>query len=490
MTGAAWGHGGLIFDDATALLASNEPSRTYGVTIFDVDGDGVPEVIVNCADRNNLILKRDAATPEGSFEDVSPPEFAAPVSSSLCTVVGDFLGTGTPCLYTLNSDVFAGPKRQRDTLLVRRSSFGNNEPLHFGDLGALHPSLTNPYAGRSVVAVDLHGQGRHSFYVSGYGAPSLLFSFNSHESRPEEVSEACGVRVVQNGRGLLAQSLVSHNSIDLFCANESGDNRLFARTRGGKFRDVASDVGLGLPRLDARGVAACDLDGSGRLDVILCHWDGEPRFYKQTALAQFEDRTPFLARDERKYRNVVVADFDNDGFDEVFLNCFDGPNRLFRYCGYDAWDEIPLGDNAFAFFQGTGCAVGDLNGDGFLDLYVSNGEKTGQVNTLLYSRPNGNGWLRVQPLTRRGFPALGARVRLVCSPGRGRNQTKVICSGSGYLCQMEPVAHFGLGEASEIEAIEIFWPGNGVSVPYTRIERPTARNTTLQVFPPAGIAEL
>jgi hypothetical protein len=479
----------LTFDDATSALGSNELCRTYGVTIFDIDGDGVPEIIVNAADKNNLILKRKSADPGSDFEDVAPPEFAAPLSSSLCTVVGDFLGTGTPCLYTLNSDVFAGPKRQRDTLLVRRSPACDDAPLHFGDLGALHPALVNPYAGRSVVAVDLHGRGRHSFFVAGYGAPSLLFSFNTEEARPEEVSQALGMAMAQKGRGLVAQSLVSHRSMDVFCANEDGPNRLFARTRGGKFRDVASDLGLDLPNLDARGVAVCDLDGKGRLDLLLCHWEGEPRFYVQTALAQFEDRTPFLARDEKKYRNIVVADFDNDGFDEVFLNCFDGPNRLFRYCGYDAWDEIPLGDAAFALFQGTGCAVGDLNNDGFLDLYVSNGEKEGQVNTLLYSRPNGNSWLRVQPLTRVGFPALGARVRLLCTPGRGRNQTKVVCSGSGYLCQMEPVAHFGLGEGADIEAIEIYWPGDGVAVPYTRIDRPSARNTTLQVFPPAGISQ-
>ena len=76
-------------------------------------------------------------------------------------------------------------------------------------------------------------------------------------------------------------------------------------------------------------------------------------------------------------------------------------------------------------------------------------------------------------------------MRLLCAPGRGRNQTKVICSGSGYLCQMEPVAHFGLGRESDIVAIEIWWPGDGLVTPYTRIEKPAERNTTLQVYPPA-----
>ena len=78
MTDAAWGRGGLTFDDATSALGSNEPCRTYGVSIFDVDGDGVPEIIVNAADKNNVILKRKTADSGSDFEDVAPPEFAAP----------------------------------------------------------------------------------------------------------------------------------------------------------------------------------------------------------------------------------------------------------------------------------------------------------------------------------------------------------------------------------------------------------------------------
>jgi hypothetical protein len=481
----------VAFEDRTALLASNTPCRSYGVTIFDVDGDGRPEILVNAADTPNLILKLEA---DGLFHDVAPPAFAAPLASSLCTAVGDFLGTGAPCLYTLNTEAFAGPKRQRDSLFVRRS--GACDPLHFADLSHLDTSRGNPHAGRSVVACDLDGDGRHHFYVPGYGGPAKLFEFNTERGRVVETAVKRGLAGpgsegdAGRARGVVAAPLVSERSLDLLCTMDEGPHRLFARTRGGRYRDVAADVGIDSPVLDGRGVATCDLQGDGRLSLVVCHWDAKTSILAQTSPARFEDRTPPFLRSSAKYRNVVVADFDNDGFDEVFLNSWDGPNRMIRYLGHDGWEDVDLGGCAFELFQGTGSAVGDLDGDGLLECYVSNGEKEGQVNLLFGARQAGFGWLRVLPLTRAGFPALGARVRLELSRDGRRGpqrwaRTRVVCGGSGYLSQMEPVAHFGIGGDAVVEAVDIMWPGDGHTASRVRLERPVQRNTTLVVPPPA-----
>jgi hypothetical protein len=99
-------------------------------------------------------------------------------------------------------------------------------------------------------------------------------------------------------------------------------------------------------------------------------------------------------------------------------------------------------------------AVADVDGDGILELLISHGETDDQPLSL-YKVPNANKWIRIQPLTRFGAPARGAIVRI--SAG-GRKQIRVVDCGSGYLCQMEPVAHFGLGNTSTVESIEITWP--------------------------------
>jgi hypothetical protein len=103
---------------------------------------------------------------------------------------------------------------------------------------------------------------------------------------------------------------------------------------------------------------------------------------------------------------------------------------------------------------GTGATVGDLNGDGFLDVFVSHGESDMMPNALFLNVPNGNNWLRVHPRSPLGAPALGTRVTLFAE-GDDRPMLRFIDGGSGYLCQMEPVAHFGLADAARASRIEI-----------------------------------
>merc|ERR1712151_104901 len=65
-----------------------------------------------------------------------------------------------------------------------------------------------------------------------------------------------------------------------------------------------------------------------------------------------------------------------------------------------------------------------------------------------------NHWLRILPLTAQGAPARGAKVSMLAG---GRTQMRVIDAGSGYLCQMEPVAHFGLGALTSVDSITVTW---------------------------------
>ena len=119
--------------------------------------------------------------------------------------------------------------------------------------------------------------------------------------------------------------------------------------------------------------------------------------------------------------------------------------------------------------------MGDFDGDGRLELLISHGESSAQPLSLYRPRLGAsNHWLRVAPRTVFGAPARGAVVRpsiqssihpsiplyhfhlhppprpyQVRLTAAGRTQLRVIDSGSGYLCQMEPVAHFGLGSVTE-----------------------------------------
>jgi hypothetical protein len=170
----------------------------------------------------------------------------------------------------------------------------------------------------------------------------------------------------------------------------------------------------------------------------------------------FRDRaTPALAL-PGAVRTVIAADFDNDGREEIIFNNLGEPNRLFgRFGDPTDWRLLDAGAATDPDGMGTGAAVADIDGDGVLELLVARGESAAQPLGLFKVLANGNGWLRVAPLTRFGAPARGAVVKLTAG---SRTQVRVIDGGSGYLCQMEPVAHFGLGGLTAVESVAVTWP--------------------------------
>merc|ERR1712198_279101 len=144
-------------------------------------------------------------------------------------------------------------------------------------------------------------------------------------------------------------------------------------------------------------------------------------------------------------RTVIAADFDNDGNQELFMNniAYRGraPNSLHTVVKSRTGrkepkiQQIPIGEAEEPQGKGTGGAV--------VDLYQ------------VAEKKRGNNWVRVAAQTMAGAPARGARVSLTTKSGW--MQTRVIDAGSGYLCQMEPVAHFGLGGEVPVK-LEVLFP--------------------------------
>jgi len=230
----------------------------------------------------------------------------------------------------------------------------------------------------------------------------------------------------------------------------------------GEYENVATAVGLGDSYQTGRGTALLDSNGDGLVDIVYGNWQGPHRLYEQSKDGTFSDAATADMAVASNIRTVIVADFDNDGYEEIFWNNIPGENRLFRKLPEDKdWLRINIGDALEMDGMGTGGAVGDFDGDGMLELIVSHGE-SGPLQPLSLYKANwgeSNNYLRILPKTIHGAPARGARVDLKAG---GRNQMRIIDAGSGYLCQMEPVAHFGLGKITEVENVRVQWPDASV----------------------------
>merc|ERR1719210_110953 len=278
-----------------------------------------------------------------------------------------------------------------------------------------------------------------------------LFEVNSNNVL-FDAAPAAGMSKSAGGRALVAGPIIS-NRMDVFANNEinySGRRNLGHRANfmfvhngdaSGTYTDLAHDLGLEDPNYTGRGTALLDANGDGLVDIVYGNWNGAHRLFVQSRdgnSISFTDEATADMAVASNIRTVIVADFDNDGYEEIFWNNIPGENRLFRKLPEDKdWLRINIGD-------------------ALLELIVSHGE-SGPLQPLSLYKANwgeSNNYLRILPKTIHGAPARGARVDLKAG---GRNQMRIIDAGSGYLCQMEPVAHFGLGQLKKVEKVRVMW---------------------------------
>ncbi|MGQ9837023.1 MAG: CRTAC1 family protein [Cyanobacteriota bacterium] len=438
-----------MFQDCSSLIRFNPAALHYGVAVCDLDRDGAFELFV-CGFRGpNRVLKWDGQVLLDQADDI----LADAERMAIGVAAADFDGDGQEELYVLNTDTFGGRKRFGDRLFDWQES-------GWVDLFTLpqNQDALNLTAGRSVVCIDRLGQGRYGFFVANYGGPMRLYELTP-EGMIADVAPEAGLNRITGGRGGVAVPLVSQR-MDLFAVNEQGANFLFRNCGDGTFVDIAPEVGLQDPFEHGRGVAAVDLNGDGQLDLVYGNWEGPHRLWIQTATGVFKDIAPPELAKPSRIRTVIAADFDNDGYPELFFNNIGQPNRLFAFRSGN-WQAIDIGEAAEPNGLGTGAAVADWDGDGRLELLIAHGETAPQPLSVYRPLANANNWLRVLPFTRQGSPARGAVVKLVTStPSQEgvRLQVQAIDAGSGYLCQMEPVAHFGLGTEAIVEEVQIRWP--------------------------------
>lgn len=459
-----------MFMNRTRLLSHNPMQLNYGMAVTDIDGDGQFEIVVAGFGFANIILKWNGVVFENIAERAGLESVVDAGRQSIGVAACDIDGDGDEEIYILNTDTFAGEKRFADRLLDRLDDT-------WTDLFSLKMNnhLLNLTAGRSVAAVDRFGNGRFGFFVANYGGAMRLYELDD-DGRLEDSAARANVNQITGGRSLLALPVVS-GSLDIFVGNEGGKNFLFRNNGDGTFMDQADWLGLSDAFQNARGVSVLDANQDGLLDIVCGNWEGAHRLFVQGADGRFHDEAPPEMARPSRVRTVIAADFDNDGYEEIFFNNIGEPNRLFGWRG-GAWTAINIGDAAEPNGFGTGAVVGDFDNDGRLELLISHGEVGMQQMSLYHTPENDNHWLRVMPYTPQGAPARGAVVKIKAG---GRVRVRPIDAGSGYLCQMEPVAHFGLGAETEVEYVEICWlDGENLVIPAPEID------TVLRVEHPAS----
>merc|ERR1719334_2383020 len=432
-----------FFKSITDQLEFNPEQRNYGVAITDIDNDGAFEIVVAGFGYRNLAYKWNPE--KGLYDEIADEVLQDSKRKAIGLAACDIDGDGFEELYVLNTDQYSGDTTTSDGLF-------DNESGKFFDLFTEERNLKsgNFVAGRSCACGDRFGTGKYSVVVANYGGNLKVFEIDEKDVLFDAAPDA-NMDLRLGGRALVAGPILTDRT-DVFSNNEVDystgrrTNFMFKhKGENGEYENVATAVNLGDASQTGRGTALLDSNGDGLVDIVYGNWQGPHRLYEQSkdesGKVTFNDAaTPDMAV-ASNIRTVIVADFDNDGYEEIFWNNIPGENRLFRKLPEDGdWLRINIGDALEMDGMGTGGAIGDFDGDGMLELIVSHGE-SGPLQPLSLYKANwgeSNNYLRILPKTIHGAPARGARVDLKAG---GRNQTRIIDAGSGYLCQMEPVAH-------------------------------------------------
>ena len=462
-----------------------------GAVFFDYDNDDYPDIyllngtwtpevndnrsrdlrgqLTNALYRNNR---------DGTFTDVTAAAGVGDQGFGMGGSAADYDHDGDLDLYVLNY----GPN----------VFYRNNGDGTFTDVTA-EAGLTDPLWSVSAPWLDYDADGDLDLYVANYleydegafrdfyaaqgypgplaykGQPDHLYR-NNGDGTFTDVTEEAGV-LDPDGRAMsaIAIDLDQDGDQDIYVANDAMPSAYWVNDGSGRFTDQALIQGVafgeGGQGASSMGPAVGDIDRNGLMDIWI------PDMAYGCLLSQKEEG---LFADVTAETNLAVIcgqytgwgsgliDFDNDGYLDVFVA---NGNAHHLYTEEDVLARndrtghyLDVAKDGGAYFQsksvGRGAAFADYDNDGDLDILVAN---LGESPKLLRNdTENGNHWLKVVPLlTDSETVAIGATVTVTVGQQRSVHPVHGVF---GYLSTSDPRPHFGLGAAEQADRVEIRWP--------------------------------
>jgi len=478
-----------------------------GVAVFDFDRDGNPDIFF--ANGANIdTLQKDSPkywnhlfrnNGDGTFADVTEKAGLKGTEFDVGVAIGDYDNDGY-------DDIFVGG-------VYRNTLYHNNGDGTFTDVTekaglGLPDKQFGPLWSVGGAWVDVNNDGLLDLFVVNYLSwndkkepdckfngkpeychpkfykelPSQLF-LNKGNGRFEDISEKAGIRSHPGkGMGVAVADYDGDGLPDIFVANDKLFNFLFHNKGNNPFDEVAFEAGVALPEhgnlISGMGTDFRDLNNDGFPDIAIAALQNETfPVYQNTGKGGFMEITArsgmtTLSNPMSGY-SVNIADFDNDGWKDVFVSrgdvaspnmasriLVDQNNTVFRNLTNGKWDALTA-EAGFAQQpprRHRGAAVADFNHDGKLDIVVT--ALSAPAEIWINDSPGNSHWVEISLQgTKSNRDGIGAKIKV--SAG-GKTQFNHMTTASGYASSSAGPVHFGLANAKVVDEVEIRWPSGTV----------------------------
>jgi hypothetical protein len=457
----------IVFTDITTQAGINNQAKATCAAFMDYDDDGYVDIYVGnngkfpeSAGKPNLLYRNNG---DGTFTDVAAKAGVADARQTQGAVLGDMDNDGDVDIYVAND-------------FGINALYLNNGDGTFDDITDVAGAeggidvvggveIPNGYG---VALADENNDGYLDIYVVNLGGANILYQSNG-DNTFTDITEQSNVEagIGPGGAGTAAVFSDCNNDgrLDLYAINGYGlPSFLYSNTYKG-FDDVTDKAGVGKLK-DAQGAVFGDYDNDGDMDLYVTNFasargtllpntmyenDGEGRFEDVTEEAGVGGQDPSLG--------AVFGDLDNDGYLDLYVVNNGSPNKLYWNNGdgtfTDVTSEAGVGDAG----MGASAALGDIDNDGYLDIYLANAgfssREMGDPDVLYHNNGGANHWLQVQL---RGmvsnYSGIGARISVTAGT---LHQVREVSGGRGYG-QDSLIASFGLSSHSVADVVKVSWP--------------------------------
>jgi hypothetical protein len=482
-------HGSLhaqLFTKITVGPVVNDDRYSEGSSWGDINNDNFLDLFVPDVweDKTNILFINNG---NGTFTEVTTGPVVTDRATSSGGSFGDFNNDGYLDLFVQNW-------------------FGDNNHFYLNQGDGTFTKVTSGDivndGGNSFNSsvTDYDNDGNLDIFVdngafTGVGENNFLY----HGNGDGTFTKVTTGDIVNDGEQSLSSGWCDYDEdgdVDLFVANGATfdyygiDNFLYQNNGDGSFTKITEGVVVS-DSGNSTGVSWGDYDNDGDFDLFVANWGREDNFlYRNDGGGTFTKITEGIVVNDGGH-SVAGAwgDVDNDGDLDLYVtNDYNENNCYYENNGDGTFTKITEGAFVNDGGRSNGAVWGDYNMDGFLDLFVPNGQIPSQSNCLYRNnRLSGYNWINITCIgTISNGSAVGTKVRALASiDGQPVWQLRQVSGQTGFNAQNSYPIEYGLKEATIVDSIVIVWPSGTVDI-YTDVEI----NTFYQATEGQGLVEI